>query len=100
MLSPIITKLNRPHCRRGKKAYLDYAMSVLFPGALPDVRDGLKPVHRAFFMPPISQSLPHLPFTKSAKLVGEVWENIIPHGDASVYDALSVWLKIFQCAIP
>jgi len=72
-----------------RSAYLDYAMSVIVSRALPDVRDGLKPVQRRilFAMNELGL-LPNRPYRKSARLVGEVLGKYHPHGDASVYDAM------------
>ncbi|MBI2263790.1 MAG: DNA gyrase subunit A [Armatimonadetes bacterium] len=72
-----------------KESYLDYAMSVIVSRALPDVRDGLKPVHRRILFSMNSQHLtPDRPFKKSAGTVGEVIKSYHPHGDAAVYDAM------------
>ncbi len=72
-----------------KQAYLDYAMSVIIGRALPDVRDGLKPVHRRILYAMYEMGLLHnKPYKKSARVVGEVLGKYHPHGDASVYDAL------------
>ncbi len=72
-----------------KQAYLDYAMSVIVGRALPDVRDGLKPVHRRILYAMYEMGLFHnKPYKKSARVVGEVLGKYHPHGDASVYDAL------------
>ena len=72
-----------------KKSYIDYAMSVIVSRALPDVRDGLKPVHRRILYAMDGLGLtPEKPFRKSAYIVGEVLGKYHPHGDASVYDAL------------
>ncbi len=72
-----------------KKSYLDYAMSVIVSRALPDVRDGLKPVHRRilFSMSELGMT-PDRPYSKSARVVGDVLARLHPHGDQSVYDAL------------
>lgn len=72
-----------------KRSYIDYAMSVIVGRALPDVRDGLKPVHRRilFAMNELGMS-PDKPFRKCARIVGEVLGKYHPHGDSSVYDAL------------
>ena len=72
-----------------KKSYIDYAMSVIVGRALPDVRDGLKPVHRRilFAMNELGMS-PDKPFKKCARIVGEVLGKYHPHGDSSVYEAL------------
>lgn len=72
-----------------KKSYIDYAMSVIVSRALPDVRDGLKPVHRRILYSMDGLGLtPEKPFRKSAYIVGEVMGKYHPHGDASIYDAL------------
>jgi DNA gyrase subunit A len=72
-----------------KKSYLDYAMSVITQRALPDVRDGLKPVHRRILFSLYKNGLTHSSkFKKSATVVGDVIGNYHPHGDASVYDAM------------
>ncbi len=72
-----------------KTAYIDYAMSVIVSRALPDVRDGLKPVHRRvlFGMYELG-TLNNRPYKKSARIVGEVLGKYHPHGDSSVYDAM------------
>ena len=71
------------------RSYLDYSMSVIVGRALPDVRDGLKPVHRRvlFAMQDLSNTW-NRPYKKSARVVGDVIGKYHPHGDASVYDAL------------
>src|SRR5437879_12860688 len=72
-----------------RKSYLDYAMSVIIGRALPDVRDGLKPVHRRILYGMHEIGLPSTrAYRKCDKLVGEVLGNFNPHGDAPVYDAL------------
>ena len=72
-----------------KKSYLDYAMSVIVGRALPDVRDGLKPVHRRVLYTMYSNGLLHnRPFRKSANVVGNCMARYHPHGDASIGDAL------------
>ena len=72
-----------------KKSYIDYAMSVIVSRALPDARDGLKPVHRRILYAMDGLGLtPEKPFRKSAYIVGEVMGKYHPHGDASIYDAL------------
>src|ERR1700729_1476103 len=72
-----------------KRSYLDYAMSVIVGRALPDVRDGLKPVHRRILFGMSEMGLvPTRPTRKCAKIVGEVPGKFHPHGDASVYDSL------------
>lgn len=72
-----------------KRSYIDYAMSVIVGRALPDVRDGLKPVHRRilFAMNELSMT-PDKPYKKSARIVGEVLGKYHPHGDTAVYDSL------------
>ena len=72
-----------------KSSYLDYAMSVIVSRALPDVRDGLKPVHRRILYAMQGLGLAHSsPHRKSARVVGEVLGKYHPHGDTSVYDAM------------
>ncbi len=72
-----------------KQSYLEYAMSVIVSRALPDVRDGLKPVHRRILYAMWSIGLRHnVKFRKSAHVVGEVMAKYHPHGDASIYDAM------------
>src|SRR6266852_80722 len=72
-----------------RSSYLDYAMSVIIARAIPDARDGLKPVHRPilFAMHELKLSATQ-PYKKCAKVVGEVLGKYHPHGDAAVYDAL------------
>lgn len=75
--------------REMKKSYIDYAMSVIVGRALPDVRDGLKPVHRRILYTMYEDNLvPEKPFRKSATTVGDVLGRYHPHGDAAVYDSL------------
>ncbi|UGS33641.1 DNA gyrase subunit A [Capillimicrobium parvum] len=72
-----------------RTAYLDYAMSVIVGRALPDVRDGLKPVHRRVLYAMQEAGLqPNRPYSKSARIVGDVMGKYHPHGDASIYDTL------------
>jgi DNA gyrase subunit A len=72
-----------------RTAYLDYAMSVIVGRALPDVRDGLKPVHRRVLYAMNELGLgPTRPYAKCAKIVGEVMGNYHPHGDSAIYDTL------------
>lgn len=72
-----------------RAAYLDYAMSVIVSRALPDARDGLKPVHRRILYAMYDMGLrPDSPYRKSARIVGEVLGKYHPHGDAAVYDAM------------
>jgi len=72
-----------------KKSYIDYSMSVIVSRALPDVRDGLKPVHRRILygMDTLGNT-PDKPYKKSARIVGEVMGKFHPHGDSSIYDAM------------
>ena len=72
-----------------KRSYLDYAMSVIVSRALPDVRDGLKPVHRRilYSMHEMGRDW-NKPYRKSALIVGDVMGKYHPHGDQSIYDAL------------
>jgi len=72
-----------------KKSYIDYAMSVIIGRALPDVRDGLKPVHRRILYSMHESGVTHdKPYKKSARIVGDVMGKYHPHGDAAIYDAL------------
>lgn len=72
-----------------KSSYLDYAMSVIVGRALPDVRDGLKPVHRRILFGMNEMGLAsHRAYRKSAKIVGEIMGNYHPHGDTAIYDTL------------
>ena len=72
-----------------QRSYLEYAMSVIVGRALPDVRDGLKPVHRRIIYAMHELGLtPDRPFRKCARVVGDVLGKYHPHGDQSVYDAL------------
>ena len=72
-----------------KNSYIDYAMSVIVGRALPDVRDGLKPVHRRILYGMSGLGItPDKPFKKSARIVGEVMGKYHPHGDSSIYDAM------------
>src|SRR5271156_4691103 len=72
-----------------ERSFLEYSMSVIMSRALPDVRDGLKPVHRRILYSMDSQNLrPDRPHAKCAKVVGEVMGTYLPHGDMAIYDAL------------
>ena len=72
-----------------KSSYLDYAMSVIVSRALPDVRDGLKPVQRRVLYAMDGLGLRHnSPYKKSARIVGEVMGKYHPHGDAPIYEAM------------
>ena len=84
-----------------KKSYIDYAMSVIVSRALPDVRDGLKPVHRRILYVMNELCLwPEKPYRKSASIVGDVMGNYHPHGDASIYDALVRLSQDFSLRYP
>ena len=87
--------------REVKRAYLDYAMSVIVSRALPDVRDGLKPVHRRILFALHELSLTHTAkYAKSAKIVGEVMGKYHPHGDLPIYDALVRLAQDFSMRYP
>ncbi len=80
-----------------RSSYLDYAMSVIVSRALPDVRDGLKPVHRRILYAMQGLGLSHAgPQRKSARVVGEVMGKYHPHGDASIYDAMERMAQDFS----
>jgi len=84
-----------------KKSYLNYAMSVIVSRALPDVRDGMKPVHRRILYGMHQMGLGHSSkFTKSAKIVGEVMGKFHPHGDAPIYDSLVRLAQDFSMRYP
>jgi len=84
-----------------KSAYLDYAMSVIVQRALPDVRDGLKPVHRRILYAMHEMGLSHsAKYSKSAKIVGEVMGKYHPHGDMPIYDALVRLAQDFSLRYP
>lgn len=84
-----------------KRAYLDYAMSVIVSRALPDVRDGLKPVHRRILFAMHEMGLTHsTKHSKSAKIVGEVMGKLHPHGDLPIYDALVRLAQDFSVRYP
>ena len=87
--------------REMEESYLDYAMSVIVSRALPDVRDGLKPVHRRILYAMHDLGLTHqAKFRKSALVVGEVLGKYHPHGDISVYDALARLAQNFSMRYP
>lgn len=84
-----------------KQSYLDYAMSVIVGRALPDVRDGLKPVHRRILFGMLQLGLePGKPFKKSARIVGEVMGKFHPHGDAAIYDSIARMTQPFALRYP
>jgi DNA gyrase subunit A len=84
-----------------RRSYLDYAMSVIVARALPDVRDGLKPVHRRIlFAMQEAGYTADKPYRKSARVVGDVMGKYHPHGDASIYDALVRMAQPFSMRLP
>ena len=84
-----------------RSSYLDYAMSVIVGRALPDVRDGLKPVHRRILYGMNEMGLGHnRPYRKSAKIVGEIMGNYHPHGDSAIYDTLVRMAQDFNMRYP
>lgn len=84
-----------------KNSYIDYAMSVIVARALPDVRDGLKPVHRRILYAMQEAGMSYnKPYKKSARIVGEVLGKFHPHGDASVYDAIVRMVQDFASRYP
>ncbi len=94
-----IRTIDIEHEMRG--AYLDYAMSVIVARALPDARDGLKPVHRRILYAMHDMGLrPNSAYKKSARIVGEVLGKYHPHGDAAVYDAMARMAQDFSMRYP
>lgn len=84
-----------------KSSYLDYAMSVIVSRALPDVRDGLKPVHRRILYAMIEGGYDWIkPHRKSARIVGDVISNFHPHGDSSIYEAMVRMAQPFSMRLP
>ncbi len=84
-----------------KSSYLDYAMSVIVSRALPDVRDGLKPVHRRIlYAMNEGGNTPDKPYKKSANIVGAVMGSYHPHGDSAIYDALVRMAQPFSLGVP
>ena len=84
-----------------RESFLDYSMSVIVQRALPDVRDGLKPVHRRILYAMYELSLhPDRPYKKSATVVGDVLGKYHPHGDSAVYDALVRMVQEFAMRMP
>ena len=84
-----------------EQAFLDYSMSVIVGRALPDVRDGLKPVQRRILYSMWESGLrPDRPHRKSASAVGEVMKKYHPHGDSSIYDALARMAQDFSTRDP
>lgn len=84
-----------------KNSYIDYAMSVIVGRALPDVRDGMKPVHRRILYGMAQLGVtPEKPYKKSARIVGEVMGKYHPHGDSSIYDAMVRMAQDFSMRYP
>ncbi len=84
-----------------RRSYLDYAMSVIVARALPDVRDGLKPVHRRILYGMHEQGYTHdRPYRKSARIVGDVMGKYHPHGDQAIYDAMVRMAQDFAMRLP
>jgi DNA gyrase subunit A len=84
-----------------RSSFLDYAMSVIVSRALPDVRDGLKPVHRRVLYGMHEAGMqPNRPFKKSARIVGDVMGSYHPHGDTAIYDTLVRLAQPFSMRYP
>jgi DNA gyrase subunit A len=84
-----------------KSSYLDYAMSVIVARALPDVRDGLKPVHRRILYSAYESGfVAGRPYRKSARIVGDVMGKYHPHGDSAIYDALARMAQDWSMRVP
>src|SRR5215471_8947970 len=84
-----------------RSSYLDYAMSVIVGRALPDVRDGLKPVHRRVLFSMNENGLqPNRPYVKAARIVGDVMGKYHPHGDSAIYDTLVRMAQDFSLRYP
>ena len=84
-----------------KRSYLDYAMSIIVGRALPDIRDGLKPVHRRILYAMYELNNTHdKPYKKSARVVGDVIGKFHPHGDQAVYDAITRMVQEFSLRYP
>jgi len=84
-----------------RRSYLDYSMSVIVSRAIPDVRDGLKPVHRRILYAMYESGIEwNKPFKKSARIVGEVMGKYHPHGDGAIYDALVRMAQDFSLRLP
>jgi len=84
-----------------KRSYLDYAMSVIVSRALPDVRDGLKPVHRRILYTMYENGFtPDKPYKKSARIVGDTMGKYHPHGNLAIYDALVRMAQPFSMRLP
>src|SRR3989338_4401736 len=100
-MSDIGTIKNREIIDEMQDSYIDYAMSVIVQRALPDVRDGLKPVHRRVLYAMHDMGLKHsAKFRKSAQVVGEVMGKYHPHGDSAIYDTLARMAQDFSLRYP
>ncbi|KPV42514.1 DNA gyrase subunit A [Alicyclobacillus ferrooxydans] len=98
---PISKILPRDLGQELKSSFIDYAMSVIVARAIPDVRDGLKPVHRRILYAMYEVGMtPDKPYKKSARVVGDVLAKYHPHGDAAVYDALVRMAQDFSTRYP
>jgi len=84
-----------------RRSYLDYAMSVIVSRALPDVRDGLKPVHRRILYAMKENGYDSTkPYRKSARIVGDVMGKYHPHGDSAIYSAMVCMAQEFSVRLP
>ena len=84
-----------------RRSYLDYAMSVIVARALPDVRDGLKPVHRRIIYGMYENGYDYnKPYRKSARIVGDVMGKYHPHGDAAIYESMVRMAQPFSMRLP
>ena len=99
--TPLAKLINVDLDKEMRKRFLEYSVSVLVARALPDVRDGLKPVHRRILYTMHEDKLtPDKPYRKSATTVGDVLGRYHPHGDASVYDAMVRLAQDFSLRYP
>lgn len=102
MQTPVVEKISPVNIEvEMKRSYIDYAMSVIVGRALPDVRDGLKPVHRRILYAMNEQGMTYdKPYKKSARIVGDVLGKYHPHGDIAVYDTLVRMVQDFSLRYP
>ena len=99
--SMVVDTVTAPIEEEMRKSYLDYAMSVIVSRALPDVRDGLKPVHRRILFSMHENGYDYnKPFRKSARIVGDVMGKYHPHGDSSIYEAMVRMAQTFSMRVP
>ncbi|MBO7243861.1 MAG: DNA gyrase subunit A [Alphaproteobacteria bacterium] len=99
--SMVLDTVTAPIEEEMRKSYLDYAMSVIVSRALPDVRDGLKPVHRRILFSMHENGYDYnKPFRKSARIVGDVMGKYHPHGDSSIYEAMVRMAQTFSMRVP